>query len=363
MCTHIHTHTHIHTDARISCTPDNSEDNSIFFELPSLLRSNWISINKNEYRSLVCTTILDILPPLPPWLFPSSFRYYTPYYRLAIFPCFANRSIFPLLVSNPLDVPRSDVFFRIFLPLSYIYFLSTPSLIFSLPNTSFFTSFDIFFLFSQLKFFFLARILFSQQQPQLHRCPPFPIRSSIYAYPRVFHLFPPSLQTLPRLVISSYFARHNAFSSFPITFTRHHPSTFPFSQFLPPFSTSLFPRRVFHSPLSLFLSLFILPSPSSAQTVLPFFLHPERRESPPSPRRRSISLSPCQSTATYKFIALINLKYGIEYAQSLWTLMRPRWIRSRRSSFTRDRTTDCSFFHSKFYCVTYSFNRASTRDE
>lgn len=109
------------------------------------------------------------------------------------------------------------------------------------------------------------------------------------------------------------------------------------------------PRRVFHSLLS--FSLFFLLLFPSAQTVLAFFFLPERRESPPSPRRRSISLSPCQSTATYKFIALINLKYGIEYAQSLWTLMRPRWIRSGRSLFTRDRTTDCSSFHSKFYCM------------
>lgn len=46
--------------------------------------------------------------------------------------------------------------------------------------------------------------------------------------------------------------------------------------------------------------------------------------------RSSISLSPCQSTVTYKFIALINLKYGIGYAQSLWTLMRPRRIRLTR---------------------------------
>lgn len=235
-----------------------------------------------------------------------------------------------------------DVFFRIF-P-SYIYFL--PPLIFFSPQYTLFTSFDIFSLFSQLKFFFLARFLFPQQQAQLHRCPLFPIRSSIYAYPRVFHLFP--LPPTPRLVISSYLARHNAFSSFPITFTRHHPSTFPFSQFLPPFSTLT----------SLSLSLFtILVSVSSfsfsftaprERPFFPFSSSPERRESPPSPR--SISLSPCQSTATYKFIALINLKYGIEYAQSLWTLMRPRWIRSGRSLFTRDRTTDCSSFHSKFYC-------------
>lgn len=176
-----------------------------------------------------------------------------------------------------------DVFFRIF-P-SYIYFL--PPLIFFSPQYTLFTSFDIFSLFSQLKFFFLARFLFPQQQAQLHRCPLFPIRSSIYAYPRVFHLFP--LPPTPRLVISSYLARHNAFSSFPITFTRHHPSTFPFSQFLPPFSTLT----------SLSLSLFtILVSVSSFSFSFTARDRPERDRSSlflPPPREENHHPLPVQS--------------------------------------------------------------------
>lgn len=179
-----------------------------------------------------------------------------------------------------------DVFFRIF-P-SYIYFL--PPLIFFSPQYTLFTSFDIFSLFSQLKFFFLARFLFPQQQAQLHRCPLFPIRSSIYAYPRVFHLFP--LPSTPRLVISSYLA------------------TMPFLHFqllllattLPPFHFLNFCLRFPRSPLSLSLSSLssslslLSPSPSQRETdqretVLPFFFLPrEKRITTLSPFNLPVTL-------------------------------------------------------------------------
>lgn len=84
----------------------------------------FLLIKTNIGRLCAQPSSISSLPFLAnPWLFPFSFQYYTPYYRLAIFPCFANRSIFPNPSSSCFQSSRcTPMYFSEFFCHTYISF-------------------------------------------------------------------------------------------------------------------------------------------------------------------------------------------------------------------------------------------------
>lgn len=210
----IHIYTH---DARISCTPDNSEDNSIFSELPSLLRSNWISINKNGYRSLVCTPTLRTLRLFlaNSWLSPSFFRYYPLFLNSQFFSAAPTTPLFFLISNYFYLLPRDSVhrlfsqhlhtfsfrcYILIFLSFAPRYF----SLLFNFPEFSL----PLPIKFACCQFSSLDPYFLNNHYCVLPRCSlgSDPSLSNIHAYAHGFHLFSSvtTLSTLNRTFLSPF---------------------------------------------------------------------------------------------------------------------------------------------------------------